>query len=226
MKQMITVAPPTSEHALLMRASAIAGLTLGELAAKMNVAIPENFKRHKGWSGQLIEAALGAFAGSKPIQDFPELGIELKTLPLSYSNTPLETTYVCYAPLTNTAGVTWQSSNVRNKLQQVLWVPIAGEREIPVRHRTIGHGFLWRPSSLQDSMLRQDWEELMDLIALGKVEKITARLGQHLQLRPKAANGKALTEAVGQDGGVIQVRPRGFYLRKNFTQLILQDAFS
>lgn len=45
-----------------------------------------------------------------------------------------------------------------------------------------------------------DWEELMDLIVLGQVERITARHGEVLQLRPKAANSKALTEAVGARG--------------------------
>ncbi len=46
-----------------------------------------------------------------------------------------------------------------------------------------------------------DWEELMDLIVLGEVERITARHGEVLQLRPKAANSKALTEAIGAHGG-------------------------
>ena len=40
----------------------------------------------------------------------------------------------------------------------------------------------------------------MDMIVLGKVESITARHGQVLQIRPKAANSKALTEAIGEDG--------------------------
>ncbi len=224
--QTITGSVPASEQDLMQKAAAIAGMTLGELASQLQVRVPENFKRQKGWSGQLIESALGASAGSKPIQDFPDLGIELKTLPLSYTNAPLETTYVCYAPLTNIAGTTWHTSNVRNKLQKVLWVPLAGEREIPISERVIGHAFLWQPTHQQDALLRQDWEELMDLIALGKVESITARIGQYMQLRPKAANGSVLTEAIGEDGGLIKTRPRGFYLRKEFTQGILNEAFS
>ncbi|MFC4700868.1 DNA mismatch repair endonuclease MutH [Glaciecola siphonariae] len=221
----INLSSPTSVEALLERARDIAGLSFGELAGQLNVAIPENFKRQKGWTGQLIERALGASAGSKPIQDFPQLGIELKTLPLSYANTPLETTYVCYAPLTDIAGISWQTSNVRNKIRQVLWIPVQGEREIPVSERIIGHGFLWQPTERQDALLQQDWEELMDLIALGKVESITARMGQYMQLRPKAANGRALTDAIGHDGSLIKTRPRGFYLRKEFTQLVLNSVF-
>ncbi len=62
----------------------------------------------------------------------------------------------------------------------------------------------------------EDWEELMDMIVLGQVERITARHGEVLQLRPKAANSKALTEAVGAQGEPILTLPRGFYLKKEF----------
>ncbi|MGQ8365913.1 DNA mismatch repair endonuclease MutH [Glaciecola sp. 1036] len=219
------VIPPKDQMGLLDRVENIAGLTLGELAYQHKVKVPANLKREKGWVGQLIEVALGATAGSKPLQDFPSLGIELKTLPLSYNNTPLETTYVCYAPLTGVSGVRWELSNVRNKLRKVLWVPIQGERDIPLAERIIGHGFMWQPSQEQEAKLKRDWEELMEMISLGQVEKINATYGEVMQLRPKAADGKALTQAVGENGQIIMTRPRGFYLRKNFTQDILNHTF-
>jgi nitrogen regulatory protein P-II 2 len=70
-----------------------------------------------------------------------------------------------------------------------------------------------------------DWEELMDMIVLGQVERITARHGEVLQLRPKAANSKALTEAIGTHGESILTLPRGFYLKKNFTGALLARHF-
>jgi len=217
--------PPDSEQELMQRANTLAGLTLAEVAMQLGVAVPNNFKRHKGWTGQLIETYLGATAGSKPQQDFAHLGIELKTLPLSAQHTPLETTYVCYAPLTDIAGLTWQTCNVRNKLRKVLWIPVEGERHIPVHERMLGSPILWSPNIEEDAALQQDWEELMDLIALGKIESVTARIGEVMQLRPKAADGKALTSAIGAKGELIQTRPRGFYLRKEFTAQILLNAF-
>ena len=65
----------------------------------------------------------------------------------------------------------------------------------------------------------------MDMIAMGDIENITARHGEYLQLRPKAANGSALTDAIGRNGQIVQTRPRGFYLRKEFTSKILADYF-
>tara|TARA_R110002153_G_scaffold32008_3_gene97050 strand:- start:16440 stop:17132 length:693 start_codon:yes stop_codon:yes gene_type:complete len=218
-------AEPKTIQELMQRAAALAGLTLGEVAELAHVKVPKNFKREKGWTGQLIELCLGASAGSKTQQDFAKLGIELKTIPIDEQGKPLETTYVCFAPLTNIAGIEWQTSSVKNKIQQVLWVPIDGRREVAPQDKCIATPFLWSPDIEQDNQLRSDWEELMEMIALGQIENITARHGQYLQLRPKAANGKALTEGVGKDGQVINTRPRGFYLRKEFTQIILENAF-
>ena len=218
-------ASPNSIEQLMQRAQQIAGLNLAQLAAAANCPLPKDLRRDKGWVGQLIEYHLGAQAGSKPEQDFPDLGVELKTIPINEQGQPLETTFVCVAPLLNIVGLTWANSNVKNKLSCVLWIPVEGRREIPLGQRRIGSPLLWQPSIEEEYLLQQDWEELMDRIALGDIEQITARHGQVLQLRPKAANGQALTDAIGRQGQLIQTRPRGFYLKKEFTSQILQSYF-
>jgi DNA mismatch repair protein MutH len=216
---------PNSILELIERAECLAGLTLGEIAEVAKVKVPANFKREKGWTGQLVELCLGAMAGAKTQQDFAHLGVELKTIPIDEQGRPLETTYVCYAPLTNIAGIEWHTSSVNNKLKKVLWVPIDGRREIAPKDRSIATPFLWSPNAIQEKQLRSDWEELMEMISLGEIENITARHGQYLQLRPKAANGRVLTEAIGTSGQVIHTRPRGFYLKKEFTGKILKTFF-
>ncbi|VEI46615.1 DNA mismatch repair protein MutH [Actinobacillus equuli] len=89
-----------SEAELLEKANWLAGFTLGEIAQQLNMDVPPDLRRDKGWVGQLIETALGAKAGSKPEQDFAHLGIELKTIPINHKGFPLETTFVSLAPLT------------------------------------------------------------------------------------------------------------------------------
>ncbi|WP_213715303.1 DNA mismatch repair endonuclease MutH [Cedecea lapagei] len=220
------ITPPRSEAELLHQAQSVAGFTLGELAALAGVQTPKDLKRDKGWIGVLLELWLGASAGSKPEQDFAALGIELKTIPVDSLGRPLETTFVCVAPLTGNSGVIWETSHVRHKLKRVLWIPVEGERQIPLAERHVGSPLLWSPSEEEEQQLRLDWEELMDLIVLGQVERITARHGEVLQLRPKAANSRALTEAIGADGSPILTLPRGFYLKKNFTAALLARHFT
>lgn len=218
-------AAPQSTAELLDTCQQIAGLTLGQLASSLQLKVPENLQRDKGWVGQLMELALGASAGSQALPDFPQLGIELKTLPISQLGKPLESTYVCVAPLTGVTGQLWQDSWVCRKLSHVLWLPILAERQIPLKDRVIGQGFLWQPSPEQQRLLQQDWEELMELISMGGIADIRGAHGKVLQLRPKGADSKALTKAVGADGEPIQTLPRGFYLKSSFTQAILKQQF-
>lgn len=209
----------------MTRANALSGFTLGELAAQHGLVCPQDLRREKGWVGMLLETCLGAMAGSKPQQDFEDLGIELKSIPISHSGKPLETTFVCVAPLTGVQGLTWEQSHIRNKLSKVLWIPVEGEREIPVSERHVGTPLLWTPSAEEEAQLKADWDELMEFIVLGRIHEISARHGEYLQLRPKAANSKAKTEAYGANGQPIKTLPRGFYLRTQFTARILARHF-
>ncbi|WP_375751251.1 DNA mismatch repair endonuclease MutH [Vibrio sp. HN007] len=218
-------ATPKSEQELLVRAKELAGLTFQELADEAKIKVPKDLKRDKGWVGQLLEWHLGACAGSKPEQDFADLGIELKSIPISYTGKPLETTFVCVAPLTGVHGLTWESSHVRQKLSRILWVPVEGEREIPLAERHVGTPLIWSPSEEEELQLKEDWEELMEMIVLGKVEQINAKHGEVLQLRPKAANSRVLTDAYGASGRPIKTLPRGYYLRTQFTGAILEKNF-
>lgn len=216
---------PNSSEELLALCENIAGHSLAELAASAHIAMAKDLRSNKGWVGQLIEWHLGATAGSKAEQDFKHLGIELKTIPIDQQGKVLETTFICSAPILNTSNLTWENSNVRNKLSTVLWVPIQGERAVPLSERIVGNGFLWSANLQEDLLLAADWNEIMEKIALGKIESISARDGQVMQLRPKAANGRSLTYAFGEAGELIKVRPRGFYLKKSFTQSIINQQF-
>jgi len=217
---------PLNEQELIDSAMALSGLSLSQVAADHNLQVPDSLLRNKGWIGNLLEIALGAYAGSKPQQDFPDLGIELKTIPIDRFGKPLETTFVCVTPLVGINGLRWQDSNIANKLRKVLWVPILSEKHIAIADRVIGSPYLWQPSPVENQLLQQDWEEIMDMIAMGNVEKINGKTGQVLQLRPKAANSKALTNAVGSNGQPIKTLPRGFYLKIPFTHQILKNHFN
>ncbi len=218
------ISPPASEAELLQRAQALAGLSLAQLAHTLGGSVPADLRRHKGWVGQLIEQALGATAGSAAEPDFPAIGVELKSLPVDRRGLPLESTYVCTVPL-EAADTSWAACWLRRKLARVLWLPVEAERTLPLGQRRIGMPLLWSPDTEEESQLRRDWEELTERILLGELEQITARHGEVLQIRPKAADSRALRHAVGAAGERILTNPRGFYLRPAFTAGILRRHF-
>lgn len=212
-----------TEQDLLKRVQAIAGLSVAELARQLSIEPPVDLRRAKGWTGMLIETALGCSAGPTPMQDFPELGVELKTLPISCSGQVLETTYVCYCDVNPPYATHFTASNVFNKLQRVLWLPIVAERHLTLEQRTIATGFIWCPSNRQNAVLERDWMYIMEQIGSGMVDTVSSRLGDYLHVRPKAANGQVTVRTIDYDGELAQTRPRGFYLRKSFTQWILDE---
>ena len=49
-------------------------------------------------------------------------------------------------------------------------------------------------------------------------------VGEYLQIRPKAANGKVLCSCFDAEGNKVKTLPRGFYLRSTFTKTILKNS--
>lgn len=216
---------PASEAELLERARGIAGSTLAELAASLRLPLPHDSRRAKGWAGQLVEAALGAPSAGAPGPDFPGLGIELKTIPVTPEGRPRESTWVCTAPMEDVTGLRWETSLVRAKLARVLWVPTVDGADGDFRSRRIGAPLLWSPSPDEAAVLRADWEEFMEDIALGRLRAITGRRGTALQLRPKAAHSREREWTTDEDGARVLANPRGFYLRASFTAGLLARHF-
>ena len=208
------------------RCRALAGMSLGQVAAGLNIAVPASRTRAKGWAGQLIERYLGASAASRPEPDFVSLGIELKTIPVNRRGRAKESTFVCMAPVRASSGLRWSDSIVRRKLNRVLWVPVEADPDIlPANSRT-GNAFLWSPSPEQARVLEQDWQELVEMLCFGDIDKISTKHGEYLQIRPKAASAASLVRTTPAEGETGLTLPRGFYLRTRFTNMLLKEYLS
>lgn len=222
----MSVAAPRDQAELLERAAGLAGLRLGQLARRFDAEVPPDLRRAKGFVGSLLERALGATAGSRALPDFPELGIELKTLPVDRAGAPVESTFVCTIPLAEIGQVEWVDSRVRRKLSKVLWIPVDGERAIAVAERRIGQALLYELPPEDEAVLRADWEELAGSIGRGHVERLTGHVGRYLQIRPKAAHSRARRLGFDADGVPFAALPKGFYLRPSFTRALLARHFA
>lgn len=213
---------PTSEQELLIRADNLAGKTIYNIATQLGLIVPENQKHHKGWTGNLAELFLGATALNRSEPDFQNIGVELKTIPMSKPGIPKESTYVCTLNLTETIGISWSTSSVYKKLKRVLWLPVESGPSIPLKDRRFGSAILWSPNKSQEKTLKNDWEEIMELVSTGELDMISSSLGSYLQIRPKAANARSLGKSISQEGRKTTTLPRGFYLRTSFTRTLFE----
>ena len=222
------VPPPRSEAELLARADALAGRTLGDVAVEHGLAVPATTRRGKGWTGTVIEHALGANAGSLPEPDFRLISVELKTIPIGPNRRPLESTYVCTVPLAGDAAPDWRDSNVRRKLARVLWIPFEGDRAIALPERRIGTPLPWSPSPGEELALASDWLGDVDGSGWcsGGWRRSPPGRGSAFRSarRPRTPRRGAL--AVGASGAREPTLPRGFYLRASFTAAILERYYA
>lgn len=215
--------PPPTLDALLDRAHRMSGVTLGALADALGVSLQKT-SRHKGSAGQLLERALGADGGSLPLPDFAALGVELKTIPVDAAGQPVESTWVCTA--SSVADERWETSRVRTKLACVLFLPLETRKELLDRDRRVGRPVLFAPDEDEEQVLRSDWEDLAELLALGLFDAISARRGAALQVRPKARDASVRVVRETPDGERFEAAPRGFYLRRSFTTELLARRLS
>ncbi|MFM2161796.1 MAG: hypothetical protein RLZZ383_1308 [Pseudomonadota bacterium] len=210
--------PPETVEVLRQRARRLAGASAEDLAAALGVQRPDP-RRSKGWLGEAIERLLGAHAGNLPVPDFPALGVECKTLPVTPEGQPRESTYVTTAPL-EPGWPRWDHSPVRAKLSHVLWVPIVATATGP----RVGRAFLWVPTAAQEAVLASDWETFADVAAQGEHRLLQGRLGTALQVRPKGRNAADTAWVVDEEGERVRATRRGIYLRPAFTAAILSEA--
>jgi DNA mismatch repair protein MutH len=226
-----TLVPPLvsaafqTEAALLTAALRLGGFTVQELAHALGVDCAAT--RDKGVIGRVVEQSLGLIDAVRlPLTaaDFGALGVELKTLPVGAGLRPRESTFVCYLRLSQLVDTTWEDSRVKLKLARVLFLPIESGPRLSLAQRRIGRAFLWSPSPTQADALRADYLELARRVADGQLETLDARVGQVMQLRPKAAHGGIRVRVTDGDGSPLLAQPRAFYLRASFTAQLLQDS--
>jgi DNA mismatch repair protein MutH len=220
----LATAPPDALQALLDHARALVGVTLAELADGLGLPEPVGSVTTKGWPGQIIERELGGGEGSVRGPDFASLGVELKTVPVDGALAPRESTAVCQIDPIAISGESWETSYVRHKLAQVLFVGLEVPDGTPsVGDRRVVAVRLWSPAPAEDSLLRADFELFVrGYFRQGRGAEITGHQGVALQVRPKGRNAEDRRQAFGPDGAPVRIGKCGFYLRPSFVGPIVR----
>ena len=182
------------------------------------------FKNRKGDIGQVVEQLFGAKSSSYAGPDLPEFGLEIKTIPISTSGQVIENTYLnkITLPFVETS---FQQSLLWQKIRKTIFVPIIGDRQEQHKNKRLGQPFIWEASRNEFRQLEEDWLDLTHYLRLGQWTLINSKLGEILHIRPKAAHGADLStfKALGQRHHIL---PIGFYLRKSFTQLLIEKNYA
>ena len=187
----------------------------------LSIAKMENipFKEDKGQIGQLVEQLMGVKSNSYAGPDLPEMGVEIKTLPLNSQGKVQEHTHIgkISLPFKETS---FEHSSLWLKIQKILFVPIIAQRNNIMSEKILGQPFLWEAGQEIKEQLKKDWLELSSFLRLGHFDEINSQIGEYLHIRPKASHGKDFI-FFQQENNTYHILPIGFYLRKSFTQQLI-----
>lgn len=186
-----------SRQEIQARAASLHGRKLGSLGSRLPLSQPSSSST-KGLVGRAVEEYFGIPPNSRAEADFPEAGIELKTVPILLAAgevRPKERISLGMINPAQLAGETWEQASIRHKLASMLlvfyrWSPADQIADFPVLVAS-----LWQPSDATMAALRVDWETIRDLAAAGRASEMSESLTQVLGAATKGPGGPRQTRA-------------------------------
>lgn len=206
----------------------VQGVPFIELAEAHDIDWHDEPERNKWVSGQIVEAAMGKAADSRPQPDLTELSLEVKSIPIAEGLEPHEHTKVTMLNFQNVVDNEWDDSRVYHKVRSILFVPIVKYNKDRPDQWYIRSPFVWMPSTGVMEQMKTDYEEVRRRLRDGKVDEITAshpkRGGFCLHLIPNTAGRDSSdTTTYEVDGETYESKRRAWMLRKDLTHRILKE---
>lgn len=200
------------------------GKTLGDIVQEMGENKHTHFK--KGAGGLIIENLLGLINNSSPRADLEQLKIEIKALPVQLKNCKAkEPTQIKMINYVRLAREQWETAEIREKIETIFWIAY-GVQKINGKSVTqdkyiILDWFIDVPHEGSQQLFKNDWEEIKSYVVRGEADKLSCSMGRYIEPKTKGKNNRDLTDAPDGKGGLIKVRRRAFYFKKNYTNEIV-----
>lgn len=197
------------------------GKTIGELKSELNI---EREKMKKGASGLIVENLLGIKNNNSSDADIPEIGCEVKILPIQRNKNgeikAKEPTQIQMINYFEVANEKWETAKVRKKISLTFWVVyLAKENSVSLhqdQYKIIDY-FVDHPNENKILVFKKDWELIQSFILKGMSDNLSCSMGEYIEPKTKGANNQDKTNAPDGKGGILKARRRAFYYKKAYT---------
>lgn len=201
------------------------GKTIGQIKEELDI---ERNKMVKGASGLIVENLLGIKNNNRDEADIPEIGCEIKILPLQKNRNgeikAKEPTAIQMINYMEVATETWETAKLRGKIALTFWVVYLAKnngRALNQNDYIIIDYYLDHPTDVQNGIFKKDWEDIQEYIVKGLADKLSCSMGTYLEPKTKGANNQDKTDAPDGHGGTLKARRRAFYYKKNYTNSVI-----
>jgi len=197
------------------------GKTIGQIKTELNIE-RENMK--KGASGLIVENLLGIKNNCLADADIPEIGCEIKVLPIQKNRNGnikvKEPTQIQMINYFEVASEKWETAKVRKKIDLTFWIVYLAKENSKSLHQNdykIVDYFIDHPDETKMIIFKTDWESIQNYIITGLADKLSCSMGVYLEPKTKGKNNLDKTNAPDGKGGITRARRRAFYYKKNYT---------
>lgn len=201
------------------------GKTIGQIKDELKI---ERDRMVKGASGLIVENLLGIKNNNIDEPDIPEIGCEVKVLPLQRNRDgeikAKEPTAIQMINYFEVAKEKWETAKIRRKIRLTFWIVYLAKVDgtsLNQNDYVIVNYFLDAPTDITNGVFQKDWEEIQDFIIKGLADKLSCSMGTYLEPKTKGANNQDKTPAPDGHGGSAMVRRRAFYYKKNYTNSMI-----
>ena len=199
------------------------GKTIREIKLELN---HERANMKKGASGLIIETLLGIKNNNNADADIPEIGCEVKILPIQKNKNgdvkvkePTQIQVINYFEVGNEK---WENAKIRKKITLTFWIVYLAKensKKLEQEDYKIIDYFIDHPNEDKLLIFKKDWELIQSYIIKGLGDKLSSSMGEYIEPKTKGANNQDVTNAPDGNGGILKARRRGFYFKKRYTNL-------
>ncbi|MGH9896014.1 MAG: MutH/Sau3AI family endonuclease, partial [bacterium] len=190
---------------LLAQALTLEGVRAKEVAVEVDRTAFNATPKPVGRTGvgNLTQLYMGRKEDNRREPDFPELGIELKTLPMKALRrgnqrewTVKEPTSITMIDYREVDQEDWSVAYLRHKIDHILWVPYEhdyGDK----RESRFRRAFLWKPDAADYPVFGIDYDVVRGYIQRDDAEHLSETLSQVLAARRKGSKGQMAEQPRG-----------------------------
>jgi DNA mismatch repair endonuclease MutH len=180
----------------------------------------------KGASGLIVENLLGLNNNNAADADIPEIGCEVKILPIQKNKNGeikvKEPTQIQMINYFEVAIESWETAKIRRKINLTFWIVYLAKhstKKLEQDDYIIVDYFLDHPSESKLGVFKEDWESIQSYILKGWSDKLSCSMGTYIEPKTKGKNNQDKTDAPDGKGGVLKARRRAFYYKKYYTNM-------